>query len=402
MPDFQYVARELSGRQIVGTLSAQSEREALQSLAAKSLFTVKISPVQSTQVEQRLAARRVPPRMLATLFSQMSDLLRAGVPLLRSIELLQRQTKNQALKRVLEGVRNRVADGGRLADSMKEHPNAFNKLTVSMVHAGEEGGFLEDSLSRVAVFTEHQEELKSKVVAAMSYPLVLMVLGTIVVVGMIVFFVPGFEPMFDSMKQTGSLPWATTVLLAISNILQKWWWAVLLGIGAAIAGIQYGLATPEGQIFLDKVKLRAPGIGYVTRSLGISRFCRVLGTLLHNGVPLLQALNIAKDATGNRVLSDAIAKAAENVSSGKTLAQPLAASKQFPSDVLEMIAVGEEANNLENVLIGVADKMEKATNRQLDLVVRLLEPLMLVIMAGAILFLLIALMLPIFQSSGVV
>jgi general secretion pathway protein F len=336
------------------------------------------------------------------LFSQMSDLLRAGVPLLRSIELLERQTKNQALKRVLEDVRSRVADGGRLADSMKEHPNAFNKLTVSIVHAGEEGGFLEDSLSRVAVFTEHQEELKSKVVAAMSYPLVLMVLGTIVVVGMIVFFVPGFEPMFDSMKQTGSLPWATTVLLAISNILQRWWWAVLLAIGAAIAGVQYGLATPEGQILLDKVKLRAPGIGYVTRSLGISRFCRVLGTLLHNGVPLLQALNIAKDATGNRVLSDAIAKAAENVSSGKTLAQPLAASKQFPTDVLEMIAVGEEANNLENVLIGVADKMEKATNRQLDLVVRLLEPLMLVVMAGAILFLLIALMLPIFQSSGVV
>ncbi|ADG66008.1 type II secretion system protein [Planctopirus limnophila DSM 3776] len=402
MPEFQYVARELSGRQIVGTLSAQSEREALQSLAAKSLFTVKIAPVQSTQVEQRLASRRVPPRMLATLFSQMSDLLRAGVPLLRSIELLERQTKNQALKRVLEDVRSRVADGGRLADSMKEHPNAFNKLTVSIVHAGEEGGFLEDSLSRVAVFTEHQEELKSKVVAAMSYPLVLMVLGTIVVVGMIVFFVPGFEPMFDSMKQTGSLPWATTVLLAISNILQRWWWAVLLAIGAAIAGVQYGLATPEGQILLDKVKLRAPGIGYVTRSLGISRFCRVLGTLLHNGVPLLQALNIAKDATGNRVLSDAIAKAAENVSSGKTLAQPLAASKQFPTDVLEMIAVGEEANNLENVLIGVADKMEKATNRQLDLVVRLLEPLMLVVMAGAILFLLIALMLPIFQSSGVV
>lgn len=402
MPEFQYVARELSGRQIVGTLSAQSEREALQSLAGKSLFTVKIAPVQSTQVEQRLASRRVPPRMLTTLFSQMSDLLRAGVPLLRSIELLERQTKNQALKRVLEDVRSRVADGGRLADSMKEHPNAFNKLTVSIVHAGEEGGFLEDSLSRVAVFTEHQEELKSKVVAAMSYPLVLMVLGTIVVVGMIVFFVPGFEPMFDSMKQTGSLPWATTVLLAISNILQRWWWAVLLAIGAAIAGVQYGLGTPEGQILLDKVKLRAPGIGYVTRSLGISRFCRVLGTLLHNGVPLLQALNIAKDATGNRVLSDAIAKAAENVSSGKTLAQPLAASKQFPTDVLEMIAVGEEANNLENVLIGVADKMEKATNRQLDLVVRLLEPLMLVVMAGAILFLLIALMLPIFQSSGVV
>ncbi|ODA34773.1 type II secretion system F family protein [Planctopirus hydrillae] len=402
MPEFQYVARELSGRQIVGTLSAQSEREALQSLAARSLFTVKIAPVQSTQVEQRLASRRIPPRMLATLFSQMSDLLRAGVPLLRSIELLERQTKNQALKRVLEGVRGRVADGGRLADSMKEHPNAFNKLTVSIVHAGEEGGFLEDSLSRVAVFTEHQEELKSKVVAAMSYPLVLMVLGTIVVVGMIIFFVPGFEPMFDSMKQTGSLPWATTVLLAISNILQKWWWAVLLAIGAAIVGVQYGLATPEGQILLDQVKLKAPGIGYVTRSLGISRFCRVLGTLLHNGVPLLQALNIAKDATGNRVLSDAIAKAAENVSSGKALAQPLAASKQFPTDVLEMIAVGEEANNLENVLIGVADKMEKATNRQLDLVVRLLEPLMLVVMAGAILFLLIALMLPIFQSSGVV
>lgn len=402
MPDFQYVARELSGQQIVGTLTAASEREALQSLAGRSLFTVKISPVQSSEAEEKLSNRRIAPRVLANLFSQMSDLLRAGVPLLRSIELLERQTKNPALKHVLQSVRSRVADGGRLADSMREHPNAFNQLTISMIRAGEEGSFLEDSLSRVAIFTEHQEELKSKVVAAMSYPLVLMVLGSIVVVGMIVFFVPGFEPMFDSLKANGSLPWATTVLLAISNILQKWWWAVIAGFVAAGFAISWGLKTPEGQILFDKVKLRAPGIGYVTRSLGISRFCRVLGTLLHNGVPLLQALNIAKDATGNRILSDAISTAAENVSSGKTLAQPLAASKQFPSDVLEMIAVGEEANNLENVLISVADKMEKATNRQLDLVVRLLEPLMLVVMAGAILFLLIALMLPIFQSSGVV
>ena len=166
--------------------------------------------------------------------------------------------------------------------------------------------------------------------------------------------------------------------------------------------LQKQFEAEAGRRRFDELRLKIVGVGSVVRSLAIARFCRVLGTLLHNGVPILNSLKIAKDATGNRVLSDAIGEAAEHVSSGRSLAQPLAECRQFPVDVIEMIAVGEEANNLEQVLVTIADKMERQTNRQLDLVVRLLEPLMLVIMAGVILFVLLALMLPIFNSSSVV
>lgn len=322
------------------------------------------------------------------------------MPLLRSLELLERQTRHQTFKLILQEIRADVADGTRLAESLRRHPAVFSDLTISMVRAGEEGSFLEDTLHRIATFTEHQEELKGRVFGAMVYPAFLMVVGSLIVVAMLIYFVPKFEPMFERMEEQGTLPWATTALMALSRGMQTYGWVALLAIPAILIGLQKMFESDAGRRQFDELKIKVWGIGQVVRSLAIARFCRVLGTLLKNGVPLLNSLRIAKDATGNRVLSEAIGEAAEHVSSGKSLAAPLADCKQFPPDVLEMIAVGEEANNLEEVLVQVADKMERHTNRQLDLVVRLLEPAMLVIMAGIILFVVVALMLPIFQSSS--
>jgi general secretion pathway protein F/type IV pilus assembly protein PilC len=333
---------------------------------------------------------------------QLADLLRAGVPLLRSLDILERQTRNVTLKTVVEEVRDAVADGTRLAEAMRQHPTVFSELAISMVRAGEEGSFLEDSLGRIAEFTEHQEELKGRVIGAMAYPAFLVVVGAAVVTAMLAFFVPKFEPMFERLRAQGQLPWATTALMNVSSMLQSYWWLLLLVLIAAIALVGRWFQDEIGRRRFDEFRLRVYGLGYVTRSLGIARFCRVLGTLLHNGVPLLASLRISKDATGNRVLSDAIATAAEQVSSGKSLARPLAESKEFPQDIIEMISVGEEANNLEHVLINIADKMERQTNRQLELVVRLLEPAMLVVMAGIILFVVVALMLPMLTSSQMV
>ena len=400
MAEFRYVARELSGRQVEGTVSAASEREALGSLAAKNLFPVSIDLADSAKAHQANKRRRVPARILAVFYTQLADLLRAGVPLLRSLDLLVKQTRQMTLKLVVQEVRDQVADGTRLAEALRQHPTVFNELTISMVRAGEEGSFLEESLQRIADFTEHQEELKGRIFGAMAYPAFLVVIGGLILVGMLIFFVPKFEPLFESMRKEGTLPWATIALLSTSSFLQNYGWIVLI---AMVAGVFYGqsyFANEKGRRRFDELRLKVIGVGRVVRSLAVARFCRVLGTLLHNGVPILNSLHIAKDATGNRVISEAIAQAADHVSSGRSLAQPLAECGQFPMDVLEMIAVGEEANNLEQVLVGIADKMERQTNRQLDLVVRLLEPLMLVVMAGVILFVLIALMLPIFNSSS--
>lgn len=400
MPEFRYIAKEFSGQQVSGTLSAGTEREALGQLAARNLFPLQIALEEAARKHQEGRRRRVPASLLATFYSQLSDLLRSGVPLLRSLELLERQTRHQTFKLILQEIRADVADGTRLAESLRRHPAVFSDLTISMVRAGEEGSFLEDTLHRIATFTEHQEELKGRVFGAMVYPAFLMVVGSLIVVAMLIYFVPKFEPMFERMEEQGTLPWATTALMALSRGMQTYGWVALLAIPAILIGLQKMFESDAGRRQFDELKIKVWGIGQVVRSLAIARFCRVLGTLLKNGVPLLNSLRIAKDATGNRVLSEAIGEAAEHVSSGKSLAAPLADCKQFPPDVLEMIAVGEEANNLEEVLVQVADKMERHTNRQLDLVVRLLEPAMLVIMAGIILFVVVALMLPIFQSSS--
>jgi general secretion pathway protein F/type IV pilus assembly protein PilC len=390
----------MSGQQVTGVLNAATEQDALSSLTAQDLFPVHIDLAEEAKSQQRRAGGRVRPRHVSVFYMQLADLLRSGVPLLRSLEILERQTSRPTLRLVIQDVREQVADGTRLAEAMRAHPRAFGELAVSMVRAGEEGSFLEDVLKRIAAFTDHQEDLKSRVVGAMVYPLFLLVVGTAVVSFMLTFFVPKFAPIFERMQQRDQLPWATASLMSLSNSVEAYGAVLLiLLVVACIALVRY-TQTEEGRLRLDRFRLRASGLGPIVRSLAIARFCRILGTLLRNGVPILQSLRIAKDATGNRVLSLAIAAAAENISAGKSLAQPLSASGQFPEEIVEMISVGEEANNLEQVLIDIAENLERRANRQLELLVRLLEPLLLLVLAAIILFVVTALLLPILQSSA--
>jgi general secretion pathway protein F len=400
MPDFQYKARELSGREVSGVLTAGSEQEAINNLATKALFPITIGLAKTEATKKRQAGKRVSATLLATFFAQLGDLLHSGVPLLRSLEILERQTAKPALAMVLQRVREDVADGTRLSEALRSHPRIFGELAISMVRAGEEGGFLEDVLRRIAQFTEQQEDLKGRVVGALAYPAFLMMAGSVVVVCMIVFMVPQFAPIFERLEEKGELPLATQILMAASVTIQKYWFWLLFPIVAAIWWFRTFTASESGRVILDRMRLNIPGAGPIFRSLAISRFCRILGTLLKNGVPILPSLRIAKDATGNRILSTAIAAAADNISAGKSLAKPLSSSGQFPVEVVEMISVGEEANNLEQVLLDIADSMERRTYRRLELFVRLLEPLLLLIMAVVVMFLVIALLMPVFQSAG--
>jgi len=400
MPDFDYIARELSGKQVTGTLTATSEKDALSVLQSKSLFPMSIGMSEETRKQVVSGSKRVPGKYLTTFYNQLADLLRSGVPLLRSLQLLEGQTSHAALKFVTQDIREQIADGSRLNDAMRRHPKAFNSLTVSMVKAGEEGGFLEDVLARVAAFNDHQEELKGKVTGAMVYPLFLFGVGTVIITVLLVWFVPEFANIFARMREDGSLPWATTTLLSFSDSLQEWWYVIVPAIIAAVFGIFYWYNDiQEAHDQWDRITLQLPGLGPIVRNLAVARFCRMLGTLLGNGVPILQSLRIAKDASGNVVLSEAIGNAADNVSGGKSLAIPLRASGQFSREIVEMISIGEEANNLENVLIGIADSTEKYTSRKIDVVVRMLEPVMLLFMATIVTFVIAALLLPILNMS---
>jgi general secretion pathway protein F/type IV pilus assembly protein PilC len=290
-------------------MSANSEREVVSMLDAKGLFALKIEESKGAGNVRR-GGRRVSSRVMSTFFSQLADLLRAGVPLLRCIEILERQSTNAALAEILREVHAQVADGTTLADALANFPRAFNELSISMVRAGQEGGFLEDVLERIAHFTEHQEDLKAKVIGALAYPAFLAVTAFIVLMVLVVFFVPLFEPIFKKLDDQGELPILTVALIGVSRAIITYWWALLLLGVAAVVGFWQINASDSARFWIDKMRLRLPVVGTIYLNFALSRFTRILGTLLRNGIPILQSLKIAKDSTGNRVLSAAIAEAA--------------------------------------------------------------------------------------------
>jgi len=401
MPDFAYVAMGTTGQKSKGTLSANTEREAVSMLDSRGLMPIKIEMVKGTE-KSASSGKKVSSRILCGFYSQLADLLQSGVPLLRSLEILEKQTSNPNFASILRDIRGKVADGTGLAQSMGQHPKVFNELSVSMVLAGQEGGFLEDVLRRIADFTEHQEELKSKVTGAMAYPVFLAVVGFVIINILIIFFVPQFESIFAKLREKGQLPLITDILIFTSHSLQRYGLFMVIAAVAAWVYFQRWASSDVGKKVVDSWKITIPGAGRIFLSLAIARFARILGTLLKNGIPILQSLKIAKDSTGNRVIAEAIEKSAENIKSGDSLATPLANSKYFPRDLVEMVSVGEESNNLEKVLLDIANGLEKRTTRELDLFVRLLEPLMLLVMAAITLAVVAGLILPVFRMSSTI
>ena len=399
MPDFHYIARTATGSKVSGTVDAASEREAVQMLARKTLFPLKFTT--DAVATAKTSRKRVKGQIMATVYSQLSSLLRSGVPLLRGIAVLRDQASNKTLHYCLSEIHSNIEDGVTLADAMKEYPRVFNEVAVNMARAGAEGGFLEDALERVAKFTEQQEDLKSETIGQLAYPLFLGTVGSLIVSSLVIFFVPKFGEMFDNLRERGELPIMTDWLLSFSDALRGPTAIIGAFVVAAISITIYNyLQTETGKRLRDLIKIRLPLVGSIFQAFAVARFCRVLGTMLRNGVPILKSLLISRDAAGNRVLSEAIDSATENISSGQSLSKPLGRSGYFPATVVEMIAVAEESNTLDQVLIDIADSLELRTSRRLTLAVRLLEPLMLLVMAAAVLVVVIALLLPVIKMSS--
>jgi general secretion pathway protein F len=398
VPEFTFEAMSNAGARSQGNLVASSEREALSMLDARGLFPLRIAAAKTV----RKGGRRIRSRNLTAFYAQLADLIHSGVPLLRSLDILERQSSQAALSEVVREVRGRVADGMGLSEAMAQHPRAFDELAVSMVRAGQEGGFLEDVLRKIADFTEQQEDLKSKVIGALAYPIFLATAGFVILNVLVIFFVPRFEPIFKRLQDKGELPTLTVLLIGFSHFMQGWGWAVVLVVVGLYFLYRRWAATPAGRLLVDGFRLRLPVAGKIYLSFAMSRFTRILGTLLHNGIPILHALRISKDSTGNKVLAQALDKSADNITAGDSLAAPLTACKYFPRDVVEMIAVGEESNNLDKVLVDIANGLEKRTARQLELFVRLLEPVMLLVMAAIVLVVMMGLLLPVFKMSSAV
>jgi general secretion pathway protein F/type IV pilus assembly protein PilC len=399
MATFSYQAKTSAGQTVRGVLTAESQQAALRMLDDRALFPILVQEGGEAARKPIIGKRRrIRLRVLTSFYSQLSDLLRAGVPVLRSLDVLSRQSANPLMSEILKELHNDVSSGETLADSMSKHPSAFTALSIAMVRAGEQGGFLEDVLVRIAAFTERQDELRNKLIGSMIYPCVLLFAGVTVVSFLMSYVVPKIKPLLMRVET----PWVTNALFAFSDFLGRNGLYVLGGLGLAVMMVVPVIRSEQGQLFLDRVKLKAPVLGRLVTMVAICRFCRILGTMLRNGVPILSALRIAKDSAGNRILADEIDRAAENVQRGESLAHPLGQSGMFPLDIVDMIAVAEESNNLETVLVQIADSNEARTGRQIDLGVRLLEPLMLMLMAGIVLTIAVALLVPILKMSSAV
>jgi len=394
MATFAYIARNAEGQRISGRLAGPSRQMVLAELEARALAPVKLQEVRETTWRRA----RLSLRQRAQVYRQIGDLLRAGVPLLRALRVLGRGKAQPRLAQIMAKVADAVADGERLADALSARDGVFPELEVAMIRAGERGGFLEPVLHRLSTFIEIQADMKSKIVGNLIYPAVLVGMGALVIIGFMVVIVPRFRDFYSRIE----LPWPTRVILGASDFLTLHWLLALLLVAGVVAMWMWLKRQPEVRRAAETLILRLPHIGPLRRSIAVARFARILGTLLDNGVPMLTAMKISRDAAGHVLLAEAIEKAAAAVERGDTLAHPFAESGLMGEEVVEMISVGESANNLPEVLITVADTIDKRVDRLLNLFVRLMEPAILLALGVAVMFLFAALILPMMRMRSAI
>ena len=393
---FAYTALTNTGQKVGGSLEAESESAVLRSLEEKNLFPVSVSIRGAQKTARARRGKGVRKRDVGIMYGQLADLIGSGVPLLRALDTLVKSTPNQNLMVILREIRGSVADGKALNESMKQFSEVFPQLHISMVQAGERASMLETVLRSLSGFIERMDELQSKVLGAMIYPALLVTVGVGVMIGALIFFVPKFEPLLANVKQ--ALP--TKLIFTMSLVLRSYWHFVAIALVGAVFALLAVFKSESARRIFEQWRMKVPVIGTALRMVAITRFCRILGTMLTNGVPLLQAMNIAKGATGSTLMADRIAEAAESVREGKSLTAPLGVGGLFPEQVLAMLSVAEESNQLEKVLLQIADTVERRTNREVDQAVRLVEPLILCLVAAGIGFLALGLLLPIFTMAS--
>jgi len=394
VPNFAYTALDGSGQRVAGVIAGASEQAVLAELETRKLTPVQIDPAP----EPRRVTRRISSRKLAASYTQLADLLRAGVPILRGLRLLGNRRSTPALSSVFKSLADTVAEGEDLASAMGRHTDVFPPVHIAMVKAGEKGGFLEGVLARLGDLVQAQADMRGKVIGNLIYPAALVLFGTLVTGVIFWFFVPMFRPMFS--KVPGGVPSITQLVFFISDAISRFGLITLIVLGALVfTGFQLS-ARPAVKARIERWRTMAPVLGPLVRALAAARFCRMLGTMLANGVPLLAAMQISRQAAGNGLMETAIDRAMEAVRAGQHLAPPLAESKLFDDDVIEMISVGESANNLDDVLMTIAVTIETRIDRLLSGVVRLIEPLLLMLIAGVVVLVAVALLLPMTRLSG--
>jgi len=414
MPRYSYVALDARGQESSGVIEADSQNDALGQLRQSGYFPKSIaeegkgpkakakSPAKAQSGAKKdikisipfLERKTIKPKTLMIFTRQLATLIDAGLPLLRGLTVLSKQEPDPVLKGVINNLAESVQGGGTFSESLGGHPKIFNKLYVNMVKAGELGGVLELVLLRLAEFQEKAQKIKNKVVAAMFYPIIVLVIAIVILAFLLVFIVPKFEAIFADMLGGKPLPGLTQFVIATSNLVKNNSLMIVAAIIVLVILYKIVGRTKQGIQVIDNVKLKAPLFGDLTRKSSISRFTRTLGTLVTSGVPILQALNITRETAGNMVIAEAISKVHDSVKEGESIVQPLEASGVFPPMVISMIDVGEETGQLPEMLLKVAEVYDDEVDNAVAGLTSLLEPIMIVFLAVVVGTIVIALFLP--------
>jgi len=405
MPVFAYRGLSNEGRSVSGVVDADSPRNARSKLRGMGVFPTDLNEeavARSRSIRERMPAfgRRIPQAEITLMTRQLSALLGAGVQLVDALGTLAEQSSRTAMQRMLSQVRERVREGTSLADAFAAHAGVFSDLYVSMVRAGEQAAALETVLDRLADYAERQAEFVAKVKGALTYPAIMMLVGTAIMGFLVTYVVPQVATIFEQSK--AALPVATQFLILLSGILTGYWWLLALLLAGFVAAIIFAFSNPKGRRMWDTWILRVPYVGQtITRTI-CARFARTLGTLLSSGVLLLPALDAVKLVITNGLMRDAVEKSRNEIREGRGMGQTLAASKLFPPLLIEMIRVGERTGELERLLERAADAYEREVAASLSQMTTLLEPIMTIVMAAVILFMMMAVLMPIFQLNQLV
>jgi type IV pilus assembly protein PilC len=422
VPRFNYVALDSRGQESTGLVDAGSANEAIGRLRQAGYFPTNVyeegangstavkpsrgapraKPAKTPGATRKLGSKNivlfqrktVKTRTLMIFTRQLATLIDAGLPLLRGLTVLAKQERDAVLKSTTLKLAESVQGGSTFSEGLAQHPRIFNPLYVNMVRAGEIGGVLELVLTRLAEFQEKAQKIKNKVVAAMVYPVIVLILALGIMSFLLVFIVPRFEMIFHDMLGDKPLPAVTLFVIAVSNAMQHHWLVILGVLILLIAVFKFASRNPAGRALIDRVKLRAPLFGDLLRKSAISRFSRTLGTLVTSGVPILQALNITRDTAGNAVIAGAISQVHDSVKEGESIVQPLEASGAFPPMVISMIDVGEETGQLPEMLLKIAEVYDDEVDNSVAGLTSMLEPVMIVMLALVVGTIVIALFMP--------
>ena len=398
MPVFLYKAQNTQGNQFDGEIEAKSKNEAESLLRRKHLVvsSIKRKPIEiKIQIGSGIKSKDV--SRFTRMFSSMTS---AGLPMLQCLNILEEQMENPAMKAVVHKLTMSISGGSSLADALAQHPKVFDRLYCNMVAAGEAGGILDGILSRLADYQESNERLVRKVKKALTYPVMVAVVAIVVVILMLSFVVPTFAQTF--MEAGGELPWPTQVVMNLSDGIRDYAAFWILGAVAIVVAFKVVMKVPKLHLGWDRMMLKVPKLGDLQVKSSVARFSRTLGTLLNAGVSVTEALQVTAKTSGNMAVENAIMKIAVGLAGGKSIVEPMKETGIFPAMVVQMVGVGEKTGQLGGMLLKVADFYDEEVDAAIDAVTSMMEPLIMVLLGGAVGFMMIAMYMPIFSMSDAV